>query len=85
MFLMPVEERLCWEGEWTVFRGEGGGVCVIISRDVWAILDHIPAQLTPSPVNPTLHMHRKLPIVFVQCAFSSQSSMPSLHSSMSIE
>ena len=67
-------------GEWTVCWGGG-----IIPQDVWAIIDHIPAHLIPSPVNPTLHIHRKLPIVFVQFAFSSQSSMPSLHSSMSIE
>jgi hypothetical protein len=44
------------------------------------VLSILPAQLTPSPVYPTLHMQVKLPGVFMHIALASQLSELSLHS-----
>ena len=42
-------------------------------------------QLIPSPENPTLQVHSKLPKVLLHVAFSWQVSVPPEHSSMSIQ
>ena len=47
------------------------------------IVSHL-LQLTPSPEYPMLHEQLKLPKVFVQLAFPSQLSVPSRHSSISV-
>jgi len=39
----------------------------------------------PFPAYPGLHLHSKLPIVFVQIAFISQSLVPNEHSSISMK
>ena len=43
-----------------------------------------PIQVLPSPLNPSLHAHRKLPSIFVQLAFGSQLLVPSVHSLLSV-
>ena len=43
-----------------------------------------PTQVLPSPLNPSLHAHRKLPNIFVQLAFGSQLLVPSVHSLLSV-
>ena len=45
----------------------------------------LPMQVFPSPRNPLLQVHSKLPSVFAQFAFMSQSCNPFLHSSSSID
>ena len=44
---------------------------------------HLPEQVTPSPMNPGLHMQSKEPAVFVQVAFEWQLCFPDPHSSTS--
>ncbi len=43
----------------------------------------LPSHVTPSPEYPSKHAQVKLPIVFVHSAFTSQLSVPSIHSSIS--
>ena len=43
----------------------------------------VPEHESPSPVKPGLHVQLKFPAVFVQVAFSLQSWIPVLHSSIS--
>ena len=45
---------------------------------------YLPMQVLPSPRNPLLQIHSKLPSVFTQFEFISQSCNPFLHSSSSI-
>ena len=47
------------------------------------MIDGVPSQVLPSPVNPGRHIHSKLPGVLRQIALSWQSSIPKAHSSMS--
>ena len=44
---------------------------------------HLPLHSLPSPYSESLHMQVKLPAVFMQTAFLSQSCSPVSHSSMS--
>jgi hypothetical protein len=45
----------------------------------------IGTQTTPSPVKPALQAQEKEPGVLVQVAFASQLSVPSVHSSSSVQ
>ena len=47
------------------------------------MIDGVPSQVLPSPVNPGRHTHSKLPGVLSHLALSWQSSIPKAHSSMS--
>jgi len=50
----------------------------------WPVAQVVHAlHVTPSPVNPDLHPHVKLPAVFEQFAFAEQFAEPVAHSSMS--
>lgn len=45
----------------------------------------ISLQVTPSPLKPLLHVHLKLPRVFMQLALRLQFAMPSPHSFVSLQ
>ena len=44
----------------------------------------VAVHLRPSPMNPTLHMHRKLPSVLVHAALTSHTGVVSKHSFLSV-
>ena len=47
--------------------------------------DEIMTQVTPSPSKPMLHAQVNAPGTLVHVAFTSQSSVPSVHSSTSVQ
>ena len=49
----------------------------------WMIPLPMQSPMVPLPINPDLQEQVKFPIWFVQSAFTSQLSVPSVHSSMS--
>ena len=57
--------------------------CQITLYDEHELISNIPAHVSPSPVQPSLHVHSYEPSLFLQAAFVSQGL--SEHSSMSIE
>ena len=60
-------------------------MCGSLAKTLSIIINHKPVHDSPFPVYPVLHVHVKLPTVFVQVALPSQLSALVEHSSMSKE